>query len=235
MGEKVSQVFVFCLIVGVGLYYTFPYNLSNADLYATLKSISVTLVLTVGGVMIGICVGFFLAFLRMLHIKIINFFIDEYIDIMRGTPIVIQLLIFAYVIFATLSDNFIAALVALGLNSSAYIAEIVRSGIQSIDKGQMDAGRAMGLSYTTTMKEIIMPQAIKNILPSLANEFIVLFKETSVVGYISVNDITLQSKTLQAIVYNPTPMIFAAIIYYALVKIFSWFVKLLEWKLHKND
>lgn len=233
--EKFFSFLVFCLIVGVGIYLTFPYNISKADLYATLNSFGITLLLAFGGVIIGIIVGFLLAFLRMFEIKILNFLIDEYIDIMRGTPVLIQLLIFAYVIFATLSNNLIAALVALGLNSAAYIAEITRAGIQSVDKGQMDAGRAMGLSRSATMKEIILPQAIKNILPGLANEFIVLFKETSVVGYISVNDLTLQSKTLQALLYNPTPMIFAAIIYYACVKVFSWLVKILERELHKHD
>ena len=138
-------------------------------------------------------------------------------------------------ILATLSDSFYAALIALGLNSSAYIAEIVRAGIQSVDKGQMEAGRAMGLNYAQTMKEIIFPQATKNILPSLANEFITLFKETSIVGYISVNDLSLQAKALQATVYSATPLIFAAVIYYTLVKIFSWLSKLLEKYLHKND
>ena len=201
----------------------------------TYKSIAVTFTLTTGGVAIGIVVGFLLAFLRMFDIKILTFIIDEYIDIIRGTPIIMQLFIFAYVIFATMSDNFLAALVALGLNSSAYIAEIVRAGINSVDKGQMEAGRAMGLGYADTMREIIMPQAIKNILPSLVNEFIVLFKETSVVGLISINDLTLQSKTLQAIIYNPTPMIFAAIIYYACVKIFAYLARLLEIWLKKGE
>lgn len=233
--DKYLKLFVFFLLIGIGLYFTFPYNLSPNEYQAIVKSIGVTLLLTTGGVLIGTILGFILAFLRMIDNIILNFFIDEYIDMLRGTPMVVQLLIFAYVIFATLSNNFYAALFALGLNSSAYIAEIVRAGIQSVDKGQMEAGRAMGLNYTQTMLQIIFPQAIKNIIPSLANEFIALFKETSVVGYISVNDLALQSKTLQAIVYNPTPMIFAAVIYYALVKIFSWFAKLMEKILHKND
>ncbi len=233
--ENFFKIVVFFIIVGGGFYLTFPYEVSNADLYATFKSIGITIILTTGGVFIGIIVGFLLAFLRMLDIRILNFIIDEYIDILRGTPLLIQLLVFAYIIFAALNDNLIAAIVAVGLNSSAYIAEIVRAGIQSVDKGQMDAGRAMGLSYATTMKTIILPQATKNILPSLANEFIVVFKETSVVGFISVNDLTMQAKTLQAVLYSPAPFIFAAIVYYMFVKIFSWLAKLLEWELRKHD
>ncbi|EJF7416239.1 amino acid ABC transporter permease, partial [Campylobacter jejuni] len=128
-----------------------------------------------------------------------------------------------------------AAILALGLNSSAYIAEIVRSGINSVDKGQMEAARAMGLDYKTSMKEIILPQATKNILPALANEFISLFKETSVVGFISVIDITMQSQSLQAVLYNPKPIIFTGLVYYVSVKIFSYFAKKLELRMNKND
>lgn len=233
--QNFFRLLLFFIIVGGGIYLTFPYDISSGDLHATFKSIGTTFVLTIGGVTIGIIIGFILAFLRLLDIKILTFIIDEYIDIMRGTPIMIQLFIFAYVVFATLSDNFLAALVALGLNSSAYIAEIIRAGINSVDKGQLEAARAMGLSFKDSMSEVVLPQALKNILPSLANEFIVLFKETSVVGLISVNDLTLQSKSLQALLYNPTPIIFAAIIYYACVKVFSWLAKLLEWELKKND
>lgn len=202
---------------------------------AYIHSYGVTLGLTLGGIALGILVGFTLAFLRFLHIKPLNFIIDEYIDILRGTPLLLQLLIFSVVIFASWSDNFYVAIIALGLNSSAYIAEIVRSGINSVDKGQMEAARAMGLSYTTSMKEIVFPQATKNILPALANEFISLFKETSVVGYISVVDITMQSKSLQAVFYSPKPIIFTGIVYYVSVKLFSFLAKSLEERLNKND
>ena len=164
-----------------------------------------TLGLTIGGTAIGVTLGFILAFLKFLNIKILSFLIDEYVDILRGTPIILQLLIFSVVIFATWSDNFYVALIALGLNSSAYVAEIVRSGINSVDKGQMEAARAMGLNYYVSMREVVFPQATKNILPALANEFISLFKKTSVVDYISVIDITMQSKSLQAVFYSPEP------------------------------
>ncbi|HDX3650062.1 amino acid ABC transporter permease, partial [Campylobacter jejuni] len=189
---------------------------------------------TACAVIIGVIIGFSLAILHFSKFKTLNFIIDEYIDIIRGTPVILQLMIFAFVIF-TFIDNLYAAILALGLNSSAYIAEIVRSGINSVDKGQMEAARAMGLDYKTSMKEIILPQATKNILPALANEFISLFKETSVVGFISVIDITMQSQSLQAVLYNPKPIIFTGLVYYVSVKIFSYFAKKLELRMNKND
>ncbi|ECO6983275.1 amino acid ABC transporter permease, partial [Campylobacter jejuni] len=126
----------------------------NAKAY--LKSYLITLLLTACAVIIGVIIGFSLAILRFSKFKTLNFIIDEYIDIIRGTPVILQLMIFAFVIF-TFIDNLYAAILALGLNSSAYIAEIVRSGINSVDKGQMEAARAMGLDYKTSMKEIILP------------------------------------------------------------------------------
>nr|WP_260173469.1 amino acid ABC transporter permease [Campylobacter sp. 19-13652] len=221
--------------MAVAGYYAYPTDMNDVQRAAYIHSYGVTLGLTLGGIALGILVGFTLAFLRFLHIKPLNFIIDEYIDILRGTPLLLQLLIFSVVIFASWSDNFYVAIIALGLNSSAYIAEIVRSGINSVDKGQMEAARAMGLSYTTSMKEIVFPQATKNILPALANEFISLFKETSVVGYISVVDITMQSKSLQAVFYSPKPIIFTGIVYYVSVKLFSFLAKSLEERLNKND
>ncbi|MBR8465635.1 amino acid ABC transporter permease [Campylobacter sp. faydin G-140] len=233
--EKFFKILFFIFIVTVGVYYTYPSELNNVQLMAYLKSYGVTLGLTFGGIVIGITLGCILTFVRFLNNKIINFFIDEYIDILRGTPIILQLLIFSVVIFATWSDNFYVAMIALGLNSSAYVAEIMRSGINSVDRGQMEAARAMGLNYMVSMREIIFPQATKNILPALANEFISLFKETSVVGYISVIDITMQSKSLQAVFYNPKPVIFTGIVYYVSVKFFSLLAKKLEQRLNKND
>ena len=214
LNEKFFRALFFVLIVSAGVYYFYPTELNEAQRLAYLKSYGVTLGLTIGGTAIGVTLGFILAFLKFLNIKILSFLIDEYVDILRGTPIILQLLIFSVVIFATWSDNFYVALIALGLNSSAYVAEIVRSGINSVDKGQMEAARAMGLNYYVSMREVVFPQATKNILPALANEFISLFKETSVVGYISVIDITMQSKSLQAVFYSPEPVIFTGIVYY---------------------
>ena len=159
--------------------------------------------------------------------------IDEYVDIMRGTPMVLQLLILSVVI--AVFDNYWVAVIALGMNSAAYVEETVRSGIESIDKGQMEAARATGMPYRMAMNEIIMPQAVKNILPALVNEFINLFKETSIVGYISVVDITMNSKSLQAVYYSVKPILFTGVVYYVSVKLFSFIGKRLEMKLKEND
>ena len=235
LNEKFFRALFFVLIVSAGVYYFYPTELNEAQRLAYLKSYGVTLGLTIGGTAIGVTLGFILAFLKFLNIKILSFLIDEYVDILRGTPIILQLLIFSVVIFATWSDNFYVALIALGLNSSAYVAEIVRSGINSVDKGQMEAARAMGLNYYVSMREVVFPQATKNILPALANEFISRFKETSVVGYISVIDITMQSKSLQAVFYSPEPVIFTGIVYYVSVKFFTFLVKILERRLNRHD
>lgn len=235
LNEKTFKFIFSIAIIIIGIYYTYPVSITDAQKAAYVDSYFTTLGLTFGGIFIGIVLGFILAFLKFLNIKILSFIIDEYIDIIRGTPVLLQLMIFAFVILATLSDNFYAALIALGLNSSAYVAEIVRSGINSVDKGQMEAARAMGLSYSVSMRQIIFPQAIKNILPALANEFISLFKETSVVGLIGIFDLTMQSKSLQATLFSPEPILFAGVVYYANVKLFSLLAKLLENRLNKND
>ena len=159
--------------------------------------------------------------------------IDEYVDIMRGTPMVLQLLTLSFVV--VILNNYWIALIALGLNSAAYVEETIRSGIESIDKGQMEAARATGMPYRMAMNEIIMPQAIKNILPALLNEFINLFKETAVVGYISVVDITMNSKSLQAVYYSVKPILFTGLVYYISVKLFSFIGKRLEMRLKEND
>ncbi|CUU87702.1 His/Glu/Gln/Arg/opine amino acid ABC transporter permease [Campylobacter hyointestinalis] len=235
LNEKTFKFIFSIAIIIIGIYYTYPVSITDAQKGAYVDSYFTTLGLTFGGIFIGIVLGFILAFLKFLNIKILSFIIDEYIDIVRGTPVLLQLMIFAFVILATLSDNFYAAVIALGLNSSAYVAEIVRSGINSVDKGQMEAARAMGLSYSVSMRQIIFPQAVKNILPALANEFISLFKETSVVGLIGIFDLTMQSKSLQATLFSPEPILFAGVIYYANVKLFSLLAKLLENRLNKND
>lgn len=235
LNEKTFKFIFSIAIIIIGIYYTYPVSITDAQKGAYVNSYFTTLGLTFGGIFIGIVLGFILAFLKFLNIKILSFIIDEYIDIIRGTPVLLQLMIFAFVILATLSDNFYAALIALGLNSSAYVAEIVRSGINSVDKGQMEAARAMGLSYSVSMRQIIFPQAVKNILPALANEFISLFKETSVVGLIGIFDLTMQSKSLQATLFSPEPILFAGVVYYANVKLFSLLAKLLENRLNKND
>ena len=192
-----------------------------------------------GGAAIGILLGMLLAFLKFqkTNIEILDMIkdviIDEYVDIMRGTPMVLQLLTLSFVV--VILNNYWIALIALGLNSAAYVEETIRSGIESIDKGQMEAARATGMPYRMAMNEIIMPQAIKNILPALLNEFINLFKETAVVGYISVVDITMNSKSLQAVYYSVKPILFTGLVYYISVKLFSFIGKRLEMRLKEND
>ena len=217
--------------MGAGVYFAYPTELSQAQRMAYLKSYGVTLELTIGGILIGIALGFLLAFLRFLNIKPLTF---VYIHILRGTPLMLQLIIFAFVVFVAF-ESIYAAIIALGLNSSAYIAEIVRSGINSVDRGQMEAARAMGLNYASAMRLIIIPQATKNILPALANEFISLFKETSIVGLIGIFDITMQSRNFQSTLFSPKPLIFAGIVYYVSVKFLSLLAKILERRLNRND
>lgn len=233
--ENILKFLFFIIVIIVAVYYTYPKDLSQAQKLSYITSYLITIKLTVGGIFIGIVLGFILAFLKFLNIKVFNFIIDEYIDLIRGTPILIQLMVFAFIVFAAWSNSLYAAIIALGLNSSAYVAEIVRSGINSVDKGQMEAARAMGLSYGVSMRKVVFPQAIKNILPALANEFISLFKETSVVGMIGIFDLTMFSQSLQATLFTAQPILFAAVIYYASVKFFTLLAKILETRLNKND
>lgn len=229
------KMMLFILFTGIVAWWTYPNEITEVEKRLYIESYGITLGLTTGAALIGITLGMLLAFIKFKRIPGIEFLIDEYVDMMRGTPMVLQLLIFSVVVFATWRDNFYVAVIALGLNSAAYVAEIIRSGIESIDKGQMEAARAIGMPYNMAMNEIIMPQAIKNILPALVNEFIVLFKETSIVGYISVIDITMYSKRLQSTYYSPKPIIFTGLVYYVSVKVFSFLSKKFEGKLKKND
>jgi len=233
LNEKILKVVFVLTVIAVGLYFTYP-ELSEAQKISYAKSYGITLILTSGGIVIGIALGFMLAFLKFLNNKFLSFIIDEYVDIIRGTPIVIQLMVFVFIIFATWSNNIAAAIFALGLNSSAYVAEIVRSGINSVDKGQMEAGRSLGLSYFQTMKLIILPQALKNSLPALGNEFISLVKESSIVYFVGVADIMFTANTVKNATYQTFgPYLVAAAIYFIITSILSLLVKRLEKKLTK--
>ncbi|MBQ8411964.1 MAG: amino acid ABC transporter permease, partial [Ruminiclostridium sp.] len=193
-------------------------------------------------VLIGIVLGFMIAIIRSTHdktgkFKILNVVAKIYLTVIRGTPVVVQLLIIYFVIFASVNiDKIFVAVLAFGLNSAAYVAEIVRSGIMSIDNGQFEAGSSLGLSYSQTMVSIIIPQAFKNVLPALANEFIVLLKETSVSGYIAIQDLTKGGDTIRSQTYEPLlPLIAVAIIYLIMVIVLSHLVTKLERRLAKND
>ena len=201
-----------------------------------------TLIITIFSVIIGIILGFLIAVIRATHdktgkFKFLNVLSKIYLTVIRGTPVVVQLLIIYFVIFASVNiDKTFVAVLAFGLNSAAYVAEIVRSGIMSIDNGQFEAGSSLGFSYSQTMISIVIPQAFKNVLPALANEFIVLLKETSVAGYIAINDLTKGGDTIRSQTYEPLlPLIAVAAIYLVLVMLLSHFVTKLERRLSKND
>ncbi len=210
--------------------------LKESDYIFLLQGLWITIQITFCGVLLGVVLGVLLAFLRYLKNPIVDIIIEEYVDILRGIPVTIQLLIFAYFILnGVIQSKFLIAVIGFGINSSAYVSEIIRSGIESLDKGQMEAARALGMPYPMAMIQIIIPQAVRNILPALVNEFIALFKETSVVGLVLIImfDLTFASKALQSKYYKPEPYILAGVIYYICVKLFSIFAGTLERKLKK--
>ncbi len=201
-----------------------------------------TLTITFFAVLIGIVLGFLVAIIRSTYenthkLKLLNAICTVYLTIIRGTPVVVQLMIMYFVIFASNDPGLVpTAVMAFGINSGAYVAEIFRSGIGSIEKGQFEAGRSLGFNYAQTMLFIIMPQAFKNVVPTLANEFIVLLKETSVAGYIGLQDLTKGGDIIKSRTYSAfMPLIAVAIIYLVMVMVFSYLVKLLERRLRKSE
>ncbi len=204
--------------------------------------LAVTLKVTFFAVIIGILLGFLVGIIRSTYertgrMKVLNAVCKAYLTVIRGTPVLVQLLIIYFVIFASTNvSKELAAVIAFGVNSGAYVAEICRSGIMSIDIGQLEAGRSLGFSYWQTMWYIILPQALKNVLPALGNEFIVLLKETSVSGYIALGDLTKGGDIIRSRTYDPfLPLIAVAVIYLALVMVFSHFVTLLERRLKQSE
>ena len=206
-----------------------------------INGLVVTLKITFFAVILGFILGFGVAVVRNIYdntkkLKFLNFLCNIYITVIRGTPVVVQLLIIYFVIFSSVRiDKSFAAILAFGINSGAYQAEIFRSGINSVPKGQMEAGRSLGFSYPQTMITIIMPQVIKNILPTLANEFIVLMKETSVAGYIALDDLTKAGDVIRSKTYSAMmPFLAVALLYLIMVMLFSYLVKLLERRLARS-
>ena len=214
----------------------------------------VTLTVTFFSVLIGIVLGFIIALIRSTYDRtgkkifrwdgfgdfilwFFNLICKLYLTIIRGTPVVVQLLIIYFVIFASVDvDKVIVAVIAFGINSAAYVAEIFRGGIMSIDIGQMEAGRSLGFSYWQTMMHIILPQAFKTVLPTLGNEFIVLLKETSVAGYIALQDLTKGGDIIRSRTYDAFfPLISVAIIYLVMVMIFTKLVSMLERRLQQSE
>ncbi len=200
-----------------------------------------TLLVTLGALILGLLIGFLVAIVRSTYektkkLKILNFICNIYITVIRGTPVVVQLLIIYYVVFGSVKiDKVLVAVLAFGLNSGAYVAEIVRSGIMSIDSGQLEAGRSLGFNYVQTMRYIIMPQAFKNVLPALGNEFIVLLKETSVAGYIALQDLTKGGDIIRSRTYSYMPLIAIALIYLIMVLIFTKLLAILERRLRNSE
>lgn len=232
-----------------GFYQTFILN--NNYMYFV-QGIGITLLTTVLALFIGLALGIIVALVRSAHdqqqqgrrknpvLGFFNVLANIYLTVIRGTPAMVQLLIMWFVIWAsarsTTQNMVMCAVLTFGINSGAYVAEIIRSGIMSIDAGQMEAGRSLGLTYATTMKSVIIPQAFKNVLPALGNELITLLKETSIVTVIGLKDLTkgamiIQGKTYQAIV----PFLAIAVIYLAMVMILTTVLGQVERSMRKND
>ncbi len=199
--------------------------------------VKVTLTLSLFSVLLGLAIGILLALGKLCKFKPIKWFCNLYIDVIRGTPTMVQLLIIYFIFFASVAiDRRIVAIIAFGINSSAYVAEIIRGGILSVNPGQTEAGRSLGLNGTQTMVHIVMPQAIKNILPALGNEFIVLVKETAVIGYIAKIDLTAAALSVQAKTYSYVmPLLSVAVIYYVIIKILTILLHRLENRLRASD
>ena len=202
-----------------------------------LSGFGYSLLISFFAVLVGLVIGVVMAFGRLSKNKLFRGISGLYIDIIRGTPTMVQLLIIYFIIFANVNiDRWMVGVIAFGINSGAYIAEIVRGGILSIDQGQTEAGRSLGLTQRQTMTYIIIPQAVKNILPALGNEFIVLIKETAVIGMIANIDLVGAARKVQSLTYDyVVPMLSIALIYYVVIKIVSTLLKAFENKLRKSD
>ena len=215
------------------------------------KGLGNTLQIALVAVLLGILIGTIVAIIRSTHDKthetmrpgvgrtllnIADWLCKVYLTVIRGTPVVVQLMIMFYIIFATSRNGVGVAMLAFGVNSGAYVAELIRGGIMAIDKGQLEAGRSLGFDYVQTMRFIIVPQALKNVLPALANEFIMLLKETSVAGYVAVTDLTKGGDIIRGRTFSAfMPLIVVALIYLVMVVFFTWLVGKLERRLRSSD
>ena len=205
-----------------------------------LSGLGVTIEVALCAIVLGLAIGFLVAVVRSTHDKygklpFLNLLAKIYLTVIRGTPMVVQLLITYYIILRSVDSKVLIAILAFGINSGAYQAEIIRAGIASIDPGQMEAGRALGLSYWRTMLRIILPQAIRNVLPALGNEFIVLMKDTSIVGYIALIDLAKGGDIIRSQTYSVyLPYLTVAAIYLVLVMTFTWLLGKLERRLRNS-
>lgn len=226
--EAVSSKFVMAFVEG-----------DRWKLY--LKGLGVTIEIAFFAAVLGLLIGTVVALMR-LSVKrsgkktLWSRLAGAYIDVIRGTPSVLQLLIMWFIVMKSCKNGTLVAVLSFGINSGAYVAEIVRAGILAVDKGQTEAGRSLGLTKAQTMIYIVIPQAIKNVLPPIGNEFIVLLKETAIVGYVSLTDLTraanqITSRTLEAFM----PLIGAAVIYFVIIKILTILLDILERRLRRSD
>lgn len=204
-----------------------------------LKGIKITILISLIGVALGSILGAFVALMKLSKIKIISWIASIYIEILRGTPMLVQVFIVFFGITAALGldiSALVCGTIALVINSSAYIAEIIRAGINAVDKGQMEAARSLGLNYRQTMKSVIMPQSIKNILPALGNEFVTLIKESSIVSTIGVGEIMFNAQVVQGISFDPfTPLLVAAALYFVLTFVLTRIMNMIEGRLNASD
>ena len=219
----------------------FKYLFDYGNYETVLIGLRNTLVIAVCGLLIGIVIGSFVAALKVAGtrnrvVKMISYIGDAYTGLFRGTPIIVQLIIFHFIIFRGSGINtLLEAVIVFGLNSGAYVSEIMRGGILSVDIGQTEAGRTLGLSFTVTMVRIVIPQAIKNVIPTLGNELIALTKDTSVAGYVAVQDILKMATNIQNKVYNIAPLMITAVFYLVLVIIMTQVQKQIERRLAQSD
>ncbi|MDR1603505.1 MAG: amino acid ABC transporter permease [Gracilibacteraceae bacterium] len=219
------------------IYASFFMNFIQENRYLViLNGLKITITLSICAIGLGLVLACLTNFFRRSRWRPVRGLATAYVDVIRGTPMVVQLMIIYFVILPSSFSNFTAGVIAFGLNSGAYAAEIIRAGIESVDRGQTEAGRSLGLSARDTMIYIVFPQAIKNILPALANEFIVLIKETSIVGYIGMVDLAKAGDIIRSRTYAPyMPLIGVAIIYYIIVKTLTVLLARFERRLKRMD
>ncbi|MGI6151248.1 MAG: amino acid ABC transporter permease [Christensenellales bacterium] len=207
-----------------------------------LEGLGTTIIVTLGAAILGIIIGSLVAICKVYakdnkKLWPLEKLCDLYLTVFRGTPVMVQLLIFSWVIFASVPIDKLTfvGILAFGINSGAYVAEIVRAGIQAVNPGQTEAGRSLGLTKNMTMRLIILPQAVKNILPALANEAITLLKETAILGYIAVGDITYMAAWIRSRTYSPVPLFVTALVYLGIVMLMTYGMRKLERRLAKSE
>lgn len=238
----------------INLWNEFHHVMIEGDRYKfMIQGLENTFIITFGALAIGVVIGIIVAAIRTSFDKnnetlklrggpgywllsVLNGICQFYLTVARGTPVVVQLMISYFIIFAAADDGVPVAIFAFGINSGAYVAEIFRAGIMAVDKGQFEAGRSLGFNYFQTMWYIVIPQMFKTVLPTLCNEFIALLKETSVAGYVGVTDLTKAGNTIAGRTFSYfIPLLSVAVIYLILVVILSWLVGILERRLRKSD